>query len=259
MKITGQQKLAIVTGGGSGIGYAITEKFVASGIRTIIIGRNQLRLKKAKDNLGKLCIPLCFDLADLKSIPGLVNQIVDKYGTIDILVNNAGINQKKEFTKVSDEEFESIMRTNVSSVFALSREVVKGMIKKGRGNIINISSMASRYGLPKVIAYTASKSAIEGMTRAMAVELSPKGILVNCIAPGFIATDMSGRAFNGDAERKRKVLSRTPLGRLGNPDDIAEAALFSLIRQIRLYDRDHTPGRRRQFHRILNLFNLLLS
>jgi NAD(P)-dependent dehydrogenase (short-subunit alcohol dehydrogenase family) len=100
------------------------------------------------------------------------------------------------------------------------------MIKKGKGNIINISSMASQYGLPKVIAYTASKSAIEGMTRAMAVELSPKGILVNCIAPGFIATDMSGKALNGDVERMRKVLSRTPLGKLGNPADVAEAAYF---------------------------------
>jgi NAD(P)-dependent dehydrogenase (short-subunit alcohol dehydrogenase family) len=86
--------------------------------------------------------------------------------------------------------------------------------------------MASQYGIPKVIAYTASKSAIEGMTRAMAVELSPKGILVNCIAPGFIATDMSAKALNSDAERKNKVLSRTPLGKLGDPSDVAEAAYF---------------------------------
>jgi NAD(P)-dependent dehydrogenase (short-subunit alcohol dehydrogenase family) len=226
MKITVQNKLALVTGGASGIGYAITEKFVNGGIRTVIIGRNRQNLNKAKDQLGKLCIPVCFDLNDLKSIPQQVKQIEDKYGSIDILVNNAGINLKKEFTKVSDEEFESIILTNVSSVFALSREVVKYMIKKGRGNIINISSMASQYGLPKVIAYTASKSAIEGMTRAMAVELSPKGILVNCIAPGFIATDMSGKALNGDVERMRKVLSRTPLGKLGNPADVAEAAYF---------------------------------
>jgi NAD(P)-dependent dehydrogenase (short-subunit alcohol dehydrogenase family) len=226
MKINAQNKLAIVTGGASGIGYAITEKFVNCGIRTVIIGRNQEKLKKAKDQLGKLCMPVCFDLNDLKSIPQQVKQIEDTYGSIDILVNNAGINLKKEFTKVSDEEFESIILTNVSSVFALSREVVKSMIKKGKGNIINISSMASQYGLPKVIAYTASKSAIEGMTRAMAVELSPKGILVNCIAPGFIATDMSGKALNGDVERMRKVLSRTPLGKLGNPADVAEAAYF---------------------------------
>lgn len=226
MKTANKIKIAIVTGGGSGIGYAISKKFVDEGIRTIIIGRDAEKLKKAKTLLGKLCVPISFDLNDLESIPDLVKEIAEKQGTIDILVNNAGINLKKEFTKVSDEEFHQILQTNVSSVFAMSREVVKYMMKQGGGNIINISSMASQYGLPKVIAYTASKSAIEGMTRAMAVELSPKGILVNCIAPGFIATEMSGKAFDGDAERIRKVLSRTPLGKLGIPADVAEAAYF---------------------------------
>ena len=98
--------------------------------------------------------------------------------------------------------------------------------KEIHGSIINISSMASQYGIPKVIAYTASKSAIEGMTRAMAVDLSPRGIRVNCIAPGFIATEMSARALNGDKERMQKVLSRTPMGALGQPADVADAALF---------------------------------
>jgi NAD(P)-dependent dehydrogenase (short-subunit alcohol dehydrogenase family) len=226
MKIANTNKIAIVTGGGSGIGYAIAEKFVSCEILTIIIGRNQQKLAKAKEKLGDLCVPISFDLTNLKSIPGMVKQIIEKYGGVDILVNNAGINLKKEFIKVSDEEFHQVILTNVSSIFSLSREVVKYMIKKGRGSIINISSMASQYGLPNVIAYTASKSAIEGMTRAMAVELSPKGILVNCIAPGFIATDMSGKAFDGDQERKKKVLSRTPLGKLGSPSDVAEAAYF---------------------------------
>ncbi len=219
-------KIAVVTGGGSGIGLAITEKFVNSGIQTIIIGRNQQKLSDAKARLGDLCVPMSFDLTDLKSIPELVKQIVDKYGSIHILVNNAGINLKKDFTEVSDEEFSHIIQSNVISMFALSREIAKVMIKNGKGSIINISSMASQYGIPKVIAYTASKSAIEGMTRAMAVELSPKGILVNCIAPGFIATDMSAKALNNDVERKNKVLSRTPLGKLGNPADVAEAAHF---------------------------------
>ena len=100
------------------------------------------------------------------------------------------------------------------------------MIADGRGSIINISSMAAQYGLPKVIAYSASKAAVEGMTRAMAVELSPRGVRVNCIAPGFIETDMSARALNGDKERMQKVLSRTPMGKLGKPVNIADAALF---------------------------------
>ena len=226
MQKVNQQKIAIVTGGGSGIGLAIAEKFVQGKVLTIIVGRDRQKLDKAKEQLGDLCHSICQDLNDLSSIPRLVQQIVDQHGRIDILVNNAGINMKKDFTETTDEEFDGILHTNIKVMFALSREVVKVMIPNGKGNIINISSMASQYGIPKVIAYTASKSAIEGMTRAMAVELSPKGILVNCIAPGFISTDMSSRALNGDAERKRKVFSRTPLGRMGDPGDIGDAAFF---------------------------------
>ena len=219
-------KVAVITGGGGGIGLAIAEKFVQHNILTVIIGRNQEKLNAAGAQLGPLCYPICQDLDDLASLPGLVQQILTRFGRIDILVNNAGINQKKDLTDVSDQEFQRILHTNVSVVFALSREVVRSMAAAGEGVIINISSMASQYGIPKVIAYTASKSAIEGMTRAMAVELAPRGIRVNCIAPGFIATDMSEKALNGDAERKQKVMSRTPMGRLGAPADIGEAALY---------------------------------
>ena len=218
-------KIAIVTGGASGIGFAIAEKFVKNNITTIIIGRNEEKLNSAKTKLGNLCDPVAFDLNNLSAIPGLVRNLVKKYSKIDILVNNAGINLKKEFTEVTDEDFQKIMLTNVQSIFTISREVVKSM-KNKNGSIVNISSMASQYGLPKVIAYSASKGAIESMTRAMAVELSPKGIRVNCIAPGFIATDMSAKALNNDPERKNKVLSRTPMGELGSPSDIGDAALF---------------------------------
>jgi NAD(P)-dependent dehydrogenase (short-subunit alcohol dehydrogenase family) len=219
-------RIAIVTGGGSGIGLAIAQKFVQTGIRTIIIGRHKEKLAAAKEQLGSLCHPISQDLNDLAAIPGLIRLIAAEYGRIDILVNNAGINMKKELTDVTDDEFESILHTNLRSVFAVSREVIKVMLPQQTGNIINISSMAAQYGIPRVIAYTASKSAIEGMTKAMAVELSPMGILVNCIAPGFIATDMSSKALNGDAERKQKIFARTPLGRLGEPADIGDAALF---------------------------------
>ena len=134
---------------------------------------------------------------------------------------------KKESIDVTDEGFQKILLTNVTAVFSLSREVVGCMLKKNiMGSIINISLMASQYGIPKVIAYTASKSAIEGMTRAMTVDLSPKGICVNCIAPGFIATDMSAKALNNDPERRNKVLSRTLMGVLGQPSDIGDAAVF---------------------------------
>ena len=221
-----QSLIAIVTGGASGIGLAIAEKFSQNNIFTIVVGRDSNKLKAAQEMLGKNGKTIQFDLTDLKAIPSLVNDIKKEFGRIDVLVNNAGINMKKEFTEVSDEDFQTILHTNVNAVFSLSREVVKIMEAQGSGSIINISSMASQYGIPKVIAYTASKSAIEGMTNAMAVELSPKGIRVNAIAPGFIATDMSSKALNGDEERKRKVLGRTPMGYLGKPEDVADAALF---------------------------------
>lgn len=221
-----EKKVAIVTGGASGIGLAIAEKFSKNNIHTLIIGRDENKLQTAQKMLGDNGKAIQYDLTQLKGIPALIKDIHQQYGHIDILVNNAGINMKKEFTQVTDEEFQHILSTNVNAVFSISREVVKVMEVQGSGSIINISSMAAMYGLPKVIAYTASKSAIEGMTVAMAVELSPKGIRVNAIAPGFIATDMSAKALNNDPERKQKVMGRTPMGYLGTPEDVADAALF---------------------------------
>lgn len=225
-KGTVANKLALVTGGASGLGFAITQKFIANNIRTVIAGRDERKLKEAQRLLGEWCVPVKMDVTDLKEIPHFIEEIEKRYGTPDILVNNAGINLKKDMHDVTDEEFQQIIQTNLVSVFSLSREVSKKMIAKGRGHIVNISSMAAHYGIPKVVAYSASKAAIEGMTRAMAVELSPLGILVNCIAPGFIETEMSSKALNNDLERKNRVLQRTPLGKLGLPEDAANAVHF---------------------------------
>jgi len=219
-------QVAIVTGGGSGLGFAIAQKFVEHNITTIIAGRDKNKLEAAKEQLGDLCFAMPCDVSDLKSIPVFVADVLTRFGRIDILVNNAGINLKKEFTEVTDEEFQNIITTNVTAVFAMSREVVKYMLKKKSGCIINISSMAAQYGLPKVIAYSASKTAIDGMTRAMAVELSPNGIRVNAIAPGFIYSAMTEKALNSDPERKAKVFGRTPMGIMGQPEDIGNAALY---------------------------------
>lgn len=220
------QKVAIVTGGGSGLGKAIAEKLIKNHITTIILGRDEHKLESAAKDLGGLCHPVVFDLAQLSEIPTLVTGLVQQFGHIDILVNNAGINHKKDFTDVTDEEFQQVLTTNVCAVFALSREVVKHMLHLGSGSIVNISSMAAQYGIPKVIAYTAAKTAIEGMTRAMAVELSPLGIRVNAVAPGFIYSDMTAKALDSDPERKQRVLSRTPMGVMGLPENIGDAVHF---------------------------------
>jgi NAD(P)-dependent dehydrogenase (short-subunit alcohol dehydrogenase family) len=221
-----EKKVALITGGGSGLGKAMATKFAANGVTTLIVGRQEEKLKVAMQEIGENCHAMVCDVTNLAAIPGFVIKVVEQFGRIDILVNNAGINQKKPFTEVTDEEFQNVITTNLSSVFTLSREVVKQMLKQGSGSIINISSMAAQYGIPRVIAYSASKTAIEGLTRAMAVELSPLGIRVNAIAPGFIYSEMTAKALDSDPERKAKVFGRTPMGKMGYPEDIAEAAWF---------------------------------
>jgi NAD(P)-dependent dehydrogenase (short-subunit alcohol dehydrogenase family) len=219
-------KVVLVTGGGSGLGYAIARAFASIRAHVVIVGRNEERLSRASRELGRNVEGIAFDLSAIDRVPELVTMIRKSTGAIDVLVNNAGINLKKDALHVTDEEYQTIVHTNQTAVFALTREVLKSMAARRTGNIIMISSMASQYGVPKVIGYTASKSAVEGMTRALAVECAQYGIRVNCIAPGFIKTDMSSKALNSDPERKRRVLTRTPMGRLGEPLDVARAALF---------------------------------
>lgn len=218
-------KTAIVTGGNSGLGFATAKKLCDNGVKTYIIGRSKDKTEDACKEIGENAIPVIFDLNDLSGIPEMIEKLTQE-NPIDILVNNAGINLKKEFTDVTDEDFLSVIHTNLLSVFAVSKAVVKNMKENNGGSIVNISSMASQYGIPKVIAYSASKGAIESMTRAMAVELAPFGIRVNCIAPGFIKTKMSSAALDNDPERKNKVLGRTPMGFLGEPSDIADAVYY---------------------------------
>jgi gluconate 5-dehydrogenase len=198
------EKLALITGGGTGLGLAMAKAFVGQGAKVIITGRREQLLIDAVKSLDAGATHVVCDITQFEKIPGLVKAIESDLGPIDILVNNAGINLKKDFLDYADEDFDRIIKTNLNAVFSLSREVAKIMALRKKGCILMISSMASRYGLPKVIGYTASKSGIEGMTRAMAVELSPLGIRVNCIAPGFIRTEMSEEALSHDTGRKAR-------------------------------------------------------
>ena len=221
-----RQLTAIVTGANAGLGFATAKKFCDNGIITYVNGRNEEKTSQACKELGSSAKPLILDLNNLEDIPAAVQKVAKEAGRIDILVNNAGINMKKEFLEVTNEEFENILHTNVLALFAISREVAKVMKENGSGSIINISSMAAQYGIPKVIAYSASKTAIDGMTRAMAVDLAQFGIRVNAVAPGFIKTNMSGKALDDDPERKNRVLSRTPMAKLGEPSDVADAVYY---------------------------------
>ena len=220
-------KVAIVTGGSSGLGYATAKQLIDDGMTVIITGRDRDKLQAAKELLGDHCIAKQVDTSDFDALPGFVEDVVSDHGGIDVLVNNAGINMKKAVVDVTNEDFQKILNVNLTGVFALSREVIKVMTnQKTKGVIINISSMAAQYGLPYVIAYSASKTAIDGMTRALAVELGPVGIRVNAVAPGFIYTPMTAKALDSDPARKAKVMGRTPMGKMGEPQDIADAISF---------------------------------
>lgn len=227
------QRIAIVTGGTSGLGYATARKFCEAGYRCYVVGRNAEKTQKSCAEMGPNARPVVLDLTQLDRIPGAVAAIAEEAGHIDVLVNNAGINMKKGFLEVTDADFDAIIHTNLQSVFSISREVARVMQGHEGASIVNISSMAAQYGLPYVIAYSASKTAIEGMTRAMAVELAPMKIRVNCVAPGFIKTPMTAKALDSDPARKSRVFARTPMGEMGLPEDIADAVLFLASPQAR--------------------------
>lgn len=219
-------KLALITGGGSGIGFDIARCMVLAGANVVITGRREQPLRDAVDTLGEKGHYMVNDVTDRASLEELVASIEATHGPIDILVNNAGINMKKPAVDVTDDDFDRIVHTNLNSVFALTRTCAKRMLARQRGSIIMISSMAAYYGLDRVVAYAASKSAVEGMVKVLASEFSGQGVRVNAIAPGFIETAMSKTAMGGDPDRFARAMRRTPMGKFGQPEDIGWAAVF---------------------------------
>lgn len=219
-------KLAVVTGGGTGIGFAISQTFINAGAKVVITGRRKDVLSEAVAKLGPDAKYITCDIRDLEKQKDTVSKIENDFGPVDILVNNAGINLKKNALEVTNKEFLDIITTNLVGLFVFTREVAAKMTTRHRGSIINITSMAALYGIPGVTAYSASKTGLLGLTRSLAVDLSPFGIRINAIAPGFIESPMLMKAMNSDPGRKQKVLERTPMKTFGQPEDISNAALY---------------------------------
>ena len=219
-------QLALVTGGGTGIGLEIARCLAQAGATVVITGRREAVLRDAVEDIGDSVQYLVNDITDLAAIDGLVAQIEARYGPLDIVVNNAGINLKKPALEVTDEEFSRVLHTNLHSVFALTRACASRMVARKKGVILMISSMAAYYGIDRVVAYAASKSAVEGMVKVLASEFSAHGVRVNAIAPGFIETEMSRTAMNSDPDRRDRAMRRTPMGSFGRPEDIGHAAVF---------------------------------
>lgn len=220
-----ESRHALITGGGTGLGFAIADAMIDAGARVTIAGRREDVLARAAEALGASAGYVVADVADLGAIEDLAAQ-VESIAPIDILVNNAGRHQRKPVLETSDEEFAEVVGLNLSGGFALTREVARGMVDRAYGSILFITSMAALFGIPGVSAYTASKTALAGLVRQLAVEFSPHRLRVNAIAPGFIETDMNRDIFRSDPARLKRILERTPLGRLGEPRDVAEAAVY---------------------------------
>lgn len=219
-------KVALITGGGSGIGLGIASHFISLGAKVAITGRNMSKLQNAKLALGDNCFIYGNDITQKDLHETLVETIEKEIGPIEILVNNAGIHQKKASIEVTDAEFQMVMDTNINSVFALTRTVLKHMMPRGKGSVISISSMAALFGITQVVAYSSAKTALLGMTRSLASEYSHTGVRFNAIAPGFIETKMFLDIMEKDPMRKEKILSRTPARRFGTVEDVAYAAAF---------------------------------
>ncbi|HXE06542.1 MAG TPA: SDR family NAD(P)-dependent oxidoreductase [Acidobacteriaceae bacterium] len=219
-------RVALVTGGGTGLGYAMTSCLAAAGAKVIITGRRKDVLAQAAEKLGANVYPEPHDITDLSAASKLIARIEKAHGAPTILINNAGTHVKKTVEEHTHDDFRNILATHVEGAFALTRAAVPAMKRAGGGSVILISSMSALMGLPLVVAYSAAKSAYHGLVRSMAAELGPDNIRVNAIAPGWIETPMLDKALSGDPERSNKILSRTPLGRFGTPEDIGWCAAY---------------------------------
>jgi NAD(P)-dependent dehydrogenase (short-subunit alcohol dehydrogenase family) len=220
-------EIALVTGGGTGLGLAIAGCFAAAGARVVIVGRREEVLAQAAAGIGERAHYLARDITDTARCVEVIDAAeAVAQGPISILVNNAGVHLKKPAIATSDAEFATVMQTHVAAAFSLSRECGRRMTARGRGSILFTSSMAAMMGLPLVVAYSAAKSAYTGLVRTLAAEYGPHGVRVNAIAPGWIASPMLDAALAGDPQRRAKILSRTPLGRFGEPNDIGWAAVY---------------------------------
>ncbi len=218
---------ALITGGGSGLGLGMAQCMVNAGATVVIVGRRRELLEDACGELGENAHFVVHDVNKVNEADALIEEAERKSGSpITALINNAGVHLKKPATDTTPEEFENVMRTHVTGAHALTRAVLPGMCERGHGSILFIASMTSFIGMPWVIAYAAAKSAHVGLVRSLAVEVSSKGVRVNAIAPGWVDSAMTRKAMEADPERKRKILSRTPMGRFGEPDDIGNAAVY---------------------------------
>ena len=216
-------KKVLVTGASGGIGKAIAIELSSNGADLCLTGRNKSELESLQKLIGGNCQIIISDLSKSEGIDELANSAQEKMGQIDILINNAGITRDNLFMRMSEEDWNEVINVNLNSIFKLTKHLIKGMIKRRYGRIINITSVIGVAGGAGQSNYSASKAGIIAMSRSLAQEVGSRSVTVNSIAPGFIETNMTAELSD---DRKQEILNSISIGRLGKPDDIAGAVCF---------------------------------
>lgn len=228
IKMRLKDKLAIITGGGTGIGRGIALEFSKEGARVVVSGRRIEPLNETVNQIqaqGGTAITIQADVSSSKQVNQMVEKIITEFGRIDILVNNAGIYLPHDALSTTEEEWDKVMAIDLKGVWLCSKACLPQMLKQGEGKIINISSIAGLIGLEQSAAYCAAKGAVNNLTRQMALDYASWGINVNAIAPGVIESEMT-KSYLENEEEKKRFLEKTPVGRVGVPQDIAYAAVY---------------------------------
>ena len=216
-------RTALITGASGGIGSAIAKNLSQQGAHVILHGTRAGRLEELASEIGTNVSVVTANLSDREAVGGLVSEAAKATGAIDILVNNAGITRDNLFMRMSDEEWQSVIDVNLTATMKLCKGALRGMMKSRWGRIINISSIVGATGNPGQGNYAASKAGMVGMSKSLAYEVASRGITVNVVAPGFIATAMTDKLAD---DRKEAILAQIPAGRMGAAEDIASAVAF---------------------------------
>jgi NAD(P)-dependent dehydrogenase (short-subunit alcohol dehydrogenase family) len=220
-----KDKVALVTGAAQGIGFACAQAFSLEGARVLLADVNADKGRKAAESLGA-AFARC-DVSRKDQVVAMVEKTVETYGRLDVLVANAGIVHAADFLDLEEEDFERVLSVNLKGIFLAGQAAARQMVKQGGGgSIVNMSSVNAVMAIPNQVPYVVSKGGINQLTKVMALSLAPHKIRVNGIGPGTILTDLARTAVLGNAEAERKILSRTPLGRMGDPAEIGKVAVF---------------------------------